>query len=386
MRFQPDGWLEGLLRPLVLADPSSGIYFEQAAPDWRFAFLGLFVLLVLLARRGRFAFTSDQGRTLLLLLLALYVWTFVRGNGRYFAFGLLLVGPLLVVVWRRLPGTHAFRASLLALLVGMQAHALYEHYIPNVWGLSRWRDGPGLAIEDSPLRHEPAVFLTATGISYSVLVPAFDQRSRWANISGQVDIVPGMPEYSRLQELLASRLPRYLVAPISFKFMDDEGQPLEEARQLYASTLARYGLGLSEEPCTQLRSNLAPGPDADAAVRPPRRGFWICRVVDATASAPTAALHLEDRTLRVFAQIEARCPRFFPPGSGRDRSFDGLESRHYGGTDMRLYRDSSDRVMFRYFRAVNTGFVGTGEDILSGRFELPCNKMPGRYRLPWAAD
>lgn len=385
LRFQPDGWLEGLLRPLILGDPSAGIYFEQAAPDWRFLVLALFVFAAWWARRGRPSFGPEQTRALLLLLVAFYIWTFVSGNARYFAFGLLLVGPLLVMAWRWLPGTRSFRMVLMALVLGMQGHALLEHYRPNGWGLARWSEGPGMAIEESPLRHRPAVFLTATGISYSILVPAFHPDSRWANVAGQRDITPELPEYARLQALLSSGLPRYLVAPIASQFMDADGQPARDARELYEGSLAVFGLALGPERCTALRSTLAAGPDEPQLAGPPRRGFWICPLVDVPPSL-AAAPRIGERARRVFEAIEARCPRFFQPGDGRDREFDGIASRHYVSSDMRLYLTDSDRVLFRYFRALNPTQVGNADDVLAGRFDLPCDKVPGRYQAPWARD
>lgn len=385
LRFKPDGWLEGLLRPLILGDPSAGIYFEQAAPDWRFLVLAVFVFVAWWARRQRPSFGPEQTRALLLMLVSFYIWTFVSGNARYFSFGLLLVGPLLVMVWRWLPGTRSFRAALMLLVVAMQGQALFEHHHFNGWGLARWKEGPGIALEDSPLRHRPAVFLTATGISYSILVPAFHPDSRWANVTGQRDITRDLPEYARLQALLHSGLPRYLVAPIASQFMDAQGQPASDARELYEGSLAVYGLGLGPERCTSLRSTLAAGPDEPEVDGPPRRGFWICPLVE-VRSAPVVVPRISDRARRVFEAIEARCPRFFQPGDGRDREFDGIASRHYVSSDMRLYLTDTDRVMFRYFRALNPTQVGSGNDVLAGRFQLPCDKVPGRYRAPWAQD
>ena len=41
IRFEPDTWFDGALRPLLLGDPSAGLYYEEGAPDWRFAFKSL---------------------------------------------------------------------------------------------------------------------------------------------------------------------------------------------------------------------------------------------------------------------------------------------------------------------------------------------------------
>ncbi len=100
LRFKPDDWLEGLARPLLMVDPAAGLYVEGAAPDWRFAAALLFGTVGVVAARGRLGLSVVQLKGLLSLLVMLYVWTFAIGNGRYFAAGLLLIGPVLLLTWR----------------------------------------------------------------------------------------------------------------------------------------------------------------------------------------------------------------------------------------------------------------------------------------------
>jgi len=385
LRFQPDGWLEGLLRPLILGDPSAGIYFERAAPDFRYAWLLLFLLVFLVARRGRSGFGVEPTRVLWLLAVCLYVWTFVIGNARYFAFGLLLVGPLLVMTWRRLPGTRAFRLSVLLLVCASQAYVVHSSYMPNAWGIARWAAPPGLSLEDSPLRRRPAVFLTVTTISYSALVPLFHPGSRWANVSGQIDLTPERPEFRRVQELVASGLPPYIVAPILPKFMDANGQPSAEVREYYGRVMAPWGLAPSSESCSALRSTLPTGEVEPRPGGPARRGFWLCPLTPVPAMSASQVSPVDTKAQAIFARVEAACPRYFPSGAGTDRAVDGVSIRHYVDSDMRLYLDG-DRVLFRYFRAINPTLVGSADDVLAGRFSIPCDKVPGRYRFPWEGD
>ena len=39
MRFQPDTWLEALLRPVAMAAADANVYVEIMAPDFRFVFV-----------------------------------------------------------------------------------------------------------------------------------------------------------------------------------------------------------------------------------------------------------------------------------------------------------------------------------------------------------
>lgn len=386
LRFLPDDWLEALLRPFLLIDPAAGLYIEFSAPDWRFAFLICFALIALWAHRGRLALTAAQVGGLFSLLVMFVVWTWVIGNGRYFVAGLLLVGPLTLMLWRALPGTQGFRVLVLAGCLSLQAYTVHLHYNDNVWGLLKWQAGPGLAIEPSPLREKPAIFLTITGISYSLLVPQFHPQSRWANVLGQQDVTPALPEYPRLRELLRSPLPKYLLVPINPKLMQGNAQPTSAMVDFLNQYLSPQGLALEGAPCAALRSPLA----LTVLGRPddllPKQGFWFCpvRVVSEGLEAIVRTSPRAEALRDVFERIETACPRFFPPNRGAPRESEGVVSRLYAASDTRLSIDSDDRVFFRYFRSMNSTLVGRVDDIRNQNFTIPCKKLPGRYQPPWA--
>lgn len=387
VRFQPDGWLEGLLRPLVLATPNKGIYFEAMAPDWRFAFILACGAVLLLRRRSTDALPFEHRQLMWGLVAAFYLWTFVIGNGRYFMTGLVLAGPLLLMLWRRLPGTASFRWMLLAIAGFLQIQALAQTYSPNRWGLARWGHEPGLAIADSPLRREPAVFITVTAISYSILVPQFHRESRWSNVAGQRDIKPPMPEYARLQQMLAGPLPKYAVLPIATHFIADADQPEGIARLVFNDLLAPQGLRLTAEPCHVLPSPLVPGPRESAPdALKPLRGFWFCPL-NYTPPQPQGQQHLEmpASVAEALSAVEQRCGRFFIPGAGIERYFEGLWSRSYP-SDITLLANGEGTVYFKYYQALNPTVIGTIDQIRRGAFSIPCDKIPGRFVPFWQAE
>lgn len=387
VRFQPDGWLEGLLRPLVLMDPKASVYFEVMAPDWRFALMLAFVVLA--ASVGRLRLLAFPTRQLLIAtFVVLYVWTFAIGNGRYFVAALLLAGPLLVAVWRTMPGTAAFRWTTLAAVALVQAGVVSNGHETGRWGLALWGTGDAVKLPESPIRESPAVFITTTAISYSILVPKFHPDSRWANVVGQSDLVPGMREYPLLLNMLGSELPKYAVMPIAFDYVADNGQPTDTVLKVYADLLSPLGLRWVGEPCTMLPSNVAPGRNESPPARPPTwRGFWFCPIQyePSQIASPASRSAVPARTAEVFAKIELRCPRFFPPGAGNDRRVDDGFARHYP-SDARLLAYDDGQVYLKYFRSLNASHIGTEDDVLEGRFELPCDKLPGRYQFPWNAD
>jgi hypothetical protein len=357
------------------------------APDWRFGMFAVCMLVGALSSGTRERFNHEQRQLVLGLTAALLVWTFTVGNGRYFMTGLVMIGPLLVFAWRRLPGTVPFRYAALIGMVAVQCVAFWPSYQPNRWGLAQWSAGPAVDIEASPLMKKPAVFVTSTAISYSILVPKFHPDSRWTNVAGQRDLAPGMREYDALLALLRSPLPKYVVMSMPARPGSAGLQPEPLIRQTYGDQLLPLGLTLKATDCATLRSSLAPGPaDAETMVGV-IRGFWLCELdySEAGRQAHAAIPATRPELAKAFRVVEQRCPRFFPPGNSNDRVSEGLTVRHYA-SDMRLLVDSQGQVYMKYFRAINPTLLGTLADVRQGRFELPCNKPPGRYQLPWEAD
>ena len=388
LRFLPDGLLEGLLRPFLMIDPAGYVYVEMMAPDWRLALFLLALAIGAVAGRIKGRISAEQLRLVVGFVVCLYVWTFAIGNGRYFMAWLLIVGPLLVLATRWLPGSATLRWLVLGVGLCVQGFALVTSYTADSWGLARWVRGPGIDIEASPLQTRPAIFLSISSLTYSILVPRFDPRSRWANIAGQVDIRPGTKEYPRLIAMLTSDLPKYVVLPVVAGY-PDATQPDPAVHDLIVRSLAPFDLELDGAACETLRSSLAPGPIGQDGKGSTFRGFWFCPI---TRSAHTAAqpakpaMQGASQLADVFARVEQRCPRFFPPGGGEERYSDGITLRHYAGSDVSLYIDGTGLVSYKYFRAMNPTSIGTTDQVRQGKFAIACDKLPGRYRLPWQKD
>lgn len=382
LRFKPDGWLEGLLRPLILADPTGYVYFELPAPDMRFALLALLLPLALLWRRMRNRLPAGAWRTVVALVVMLYLWTFTSGNGRYFIAGLLLAGPLLVLLLQRLPATRGLRVALIAGALALQLFVVQQHFSPGHWAWAFWRQGPGLLLAEAP-RLPPALLITITNQSYSMLVPQFHADSRWVNLVGQASLRRGMPEYARFKQVLSTGLPMFVVFPAAPGTAAGM-QPDADFAQMVGASLGPHGLRATMQACRLLQANLTMrAPSGMDASNAPRLVFWLCPV---TQDAEPPATLPEPRWGEVFAQVELRCPRFFPPGRGQQRVSIDFVMRGYVATDTQLYVHDAGLVTFRYARSVNATVLGTTEQVRRGEFEIPCDKLPGRYVYPWQRD
>lgn len=399
LRFIPDTWSDGLLRPLLLADPVVGLYLEAHAPDWRFVLLLVFLLLALAARAlGKAAapatvaqgglLTSAQGRLLAGLAACFYLWTFVSGNGRYFMWALLIIGPLVVVAARRVPGTRAMRNTAIVGALVVQGTAVWMTYEPNLWGLRPWREGPGMTLAKTPLQDKPAVFLTIGFISYSILVPQMHPQSRWANITGQRDLVPGMREHDKLQALLNSPLPKYVLFNAARIARAKDDQPLAAAGEAMQRILRQQNLRPLAQHCEFVAATVGGLPYNAKTAQPVEDGFWFCAVEpikagDVPEPRKPVAPELDD----VFERVEAFCPRFFPRGSAHSRlSSDGVVVRHYTHSDTTVYINEAGDVYFKYFRALNPSIIGEVHTVRRGELTLDCARLPGRYTPPWARD
>jgi hypothetical protein len=385
IRFVPDHWLDGLMRPLLLADPQAGLYIELQAPDWRFAALVLLLPLALAGRQRLSLFEPWQWRLLLGCVACFYLWTFVSGNGRYVVWGLLLAGPLVVMAARQLKATLAMRNTVILGLLALQLWVVSMTFETNVWSLRPWTHGPGIALADTPLKQQPAVYVTVGAISHSILVPQLHPQSRWSNVAGQHEFVPGTREHRQFQELLASPLPKYAVVRAARLAMSPDQQPVEHAWVVIRRALGRSGLEPAAPDCTFVPSDMG-GPQFSLASGPPRdRGFWFCPIRLAAAvpaeaeDAPTAP-ELDD----VFRIVEQRCPRLFPQGNAQTRPNDDGVGRTYNHSDISVIVNPLGYVYFKHMRALNPTVLGSMHEVRAGRFEIDCDRVPGRYVPPWA--
>lgn len=386
LRFLPDSWLAWLLRPFLMADPSVGLYYEEAAPDWRFCALLAVLLISALAGWRLRAAGTEHRRLLLALFVTFYIWTAVSGNGRYFIVGLLAAGPLLVAAWQWLPGSRFLRWTLLTVFCFAQAFTVHSMIRPGGWYRVAWERGAAVPVDDNPIRHRPALFVTLTGISWSMLVPSFHPDSRWINIGGQIDITPVRPEYPKAQAMLRTTLPMYMLGPASqAEDGEPDPQPGEAMRDAISQALLEHGLALTGAPCEALRTRLLPQGVASQKVQPPG-AFWICPIRHADPQAVAAKASMGDPLADVFSRVEQHCPRFFPPGQAVSKRYNGHWMRYYLNSDTRLFVEDTGIVTYKYFRAIAPMTIGTIEEVRQGRLRLDCAHISGRYVPPWAAD
>ena len=410
IRFEPDSWVEAVLRPIAMAAPNGWVYIEIMAPDFRFVLVLLFAALLgvhLLRRSRKEAPTAaDRGLRALgvLTAIAFAVWLATSGNGRYFMPFLVLVGPLCIALAARLPATPAMRTFAVSLALAAQGLALSQNspWVPfDKWEWVPWKDAPYFHVDTGPVQEDENVtYLTVSNLSFALVAPQFPASSRWVNLSSfdSTQNVNDSLHYKPVAEMLRQGEGKLrLLQRAQVNAMDARTlQPTPAALEVINATLAAHGLKVSgPQDCRLLRSrNLSLLTTVtseivgqEKAEITGRAGFWACSLL----RQPPEAMQLEAsasqvRAARIFSKIEAACPRFFPPGQDQALgSAGGTIVRVYGGTDITLMLAQNDELYMKYLRAMNPQLLGRGEDILKPDFRLECN-FRGRAGLPWERE
>lgn len=393
IRFEPDTWLDAAMRPIAMAAPNGGVYVETVAPDFRFVFVLLLVVALLLLRRERLG----QGRPAFILLLFCSVcfvpWLVTSGNGRYFMAVLLLAGPLCVGLLWLLPVSRALRVTALIGMIGLQFFLVHENTPWDSWGLKPWKNGPAFAVDvPSDLRTHPATFITLSSISYSIIAPQFDPRSRWINLTSQRGGNDESADGRRTRAFLAASGEAYALFP-SIPGEAVRTRPPAELVAALDDILWGHGLQVrAGVPCRFLRSTGLTDmglhrDDPPVTASNEQRGFWLCPVSQRSDGRGDRKPGKPDPKIEaVFDKVERTCPRMFPPGEASTTLLPTGARRFYPGSDMRLYVFNDGEVAYKYIRALNPVTVGRVDDVLASGFRMDCNHIRGRSGLPWERE
>lgn len=375
IRFTPDSWLDVVMRPLDMISPEGNIYVEVSAPDLRLAAVVLLGLAVLACGRRAHGNRRPALTLLVLTLLAMAPWLATTGNGRYFTAFLLLLGPLCVGLARLLPLSRSMKFACVGALLMVQSFLIFEASPWGSWSLLYWRDAPYFQVAAPPA--QPRSYVTITPISYSLIAPRFPEQSRWMNLAAPV---PGAREREYARKWLAGAQSLHLVAPSLPSQTDAEGQPSAAVVRTFNHLMKDRGLSIPDDArCEFLHSPGLAGMavrhgNKEDAKLVSRLGFWVCPL--RSAPAVTAAAPARDPAVEhVFQAVEKLCPRFFRAGEAETMRLDDGATRHYPGSDTRVYVMDDGEVLYKFWRSLNPVTIGTREEVLAGRVRVDCARI-----------
>lgn len=392
IRFEPDTWRDAILRPLAMASPDGGVYVEIIAPDFRFVFIIVLALAWLLLVRGAQRRASVAPVLLAITAVAFVPWLAMSGNGRYFIAFLLIAGPLCIGLLHLVPATRSLRIALAVGMVAWQAFLIQEITPWRFWGHVVWADGPPFHVEvPQDVSAQPATYLTLSSISYSLIAPSFHPASRWTNIATQAGFTDTAPDALRVQALIAA--PGRLRVIFPTVPGGQKGGDIDPALgRAIDDLLARQGLSIEDEgQCRILRSAglaaMASRRVADEGSEPTGvHGFWLCPLARSASPRAVAATPIPERTEKVFEKLERMCPRIFSPGSAVSLHIPTGAVRGYPDSDFKVYVLDEGPVWYKYYRALNGGYLGTIDNVLSPGFTMDCDNIRGRSGLPWERE
>jgi len=376
MRFQPDTWLDALLRYFNMMAPDANVYIEIPAPDLRFAAIALLALAAALCWRRLRPGGAPVLAFVLLLFVSTAIWLATSGNGRYFMAMLVCAGPIAIALISLLPLSRAFRASLALLLVFGQAFLLVQQPPWDTWTVMHWTKAPYFDVRLGPkqLQAPPTTYASLSLLTYSLIAPQFPPESHWINLYASKSTDRDEQWVRDFLRQAAAQGPVNLIAPSIPGASLPSGLPDREMVASLDKLAAKRDLHISGEcgfiPSAGLLSMAErekKGPVAQSSL-----GFWTCPVVydpRRTGPIPKSA---PESVLAVYRRIGADCPRFFPPGEAMQptRLKDGWVVNY--GSQTRLYLMDNQDVWYKFWRNFNPTHVGTGADVLAGRAKVDC--------------
>lgn len=404
MRFEPNGLLEAILRPLFMALPQGWIYTEILAPDVRFLAAIVLSLLCIIPLILRGVWTVALKRTAVmfaLLIAAFSIWLYSSGNGRYFMPYMLMIGPLCVGLLYGTRLSRSMKSASLAFIFLLQAVAVWANSPWNPFNaveLMRWTSREYVQVDVGPVtQSERITYVSYTGQTYSLISPLFSQKDSWINLSAFVgaDFFNSDRLVVEARRRLASAKDLRVIVPSAPSLSESStGLPVTVALNMMDNGVRQFGLVLDKsKTCVFLESRTQWGMGGDKSAerdggdRSALRnvGFWVCPLIYTGVPPTTDEFDARMRVgMQAIEKMERLCPRIFPQGQREFRRAENGVARIYTDSDASLIYDHSDAgVYVQFFRALNPQLIGRAVDVVARDFHVDCDVFVSREVMPW---
>lgn len=348
-RFVPQTVEQLLSLPFRMLRSESWVYAEIVAPDVRPAVALLLAALVLArwltsawgSRPSNRPLTTPTDERLLLVffLVATILWLATSGNARYAAPLLLLLGPVVFVLARRLCGVRA--GAAITLLVACVQSFLFTSAGNPRWAPSDWTSDWLPASVPEELSASPMLFVTIGRSAESHVADVVHPDSAFVNPIGLVSIPTDGPGWPKFLALLTAYEGR---TRVNFRYFGANPSGSEYAditpiSKSIATMVDRLGLVIDPQRCAMMTFGAAEGlviPYLWSREEP--SPDHLRRIVSCPAKrspTPSSALHSQrEVATAVMNALEARCPSVFSP-AGVQLEFSGTTwLRYYGKFDL----------------------------------------------------
>jgi hypothetical protein len=262
-RFVPGSFLAAASFPWDVLRSDILVYNEKPAPDVRFLFAAVF-LLILIGRKFfmkcREVFSVTEAVTIRFLTLAFFYyggWLLISANGRYGLPLILILGPVCVSLLLKVGDGARWVMYGLGGLLSTQLFLNYEMEDVRWHSKAEWGEGSYIKVQypvGFDLKSSPNIFLSTSLQTNAILVAHSHQSSRFVNLIGQKTIDPYSQQWRHVREMIAN-------SGLPIRSLQDLGPPsrLKKNENLVKSLLdeqdlklSRYGLRLYREDCAVL--------------------------------------------------------------------------------------------------------------------------------------
>jgi hypothetical protein len=390
LRFIPTSFGEAISRVWELAKLSTFVSYESFLPDFRPALAAgaAVIAAVLIAARGGWrrlatleAWRSPGAQLALLMVLSYVLWIRSSGNARYGMPLFVVLGIALVrAVQLCLPLKPAKVLLLTALLLQGAYYGSGGEY--RFLGTS-WDAGPYLDYRvPRRLQEQPFLHLTLGTQTDASVALFLDPRGALANPIGQFALPTEGPLGQRLEALLARwhGRTRFLLPALHATDPVDVQHAHEGATRL----LYRLGLDIDWNDCETIelvpsRSAEQEDPTRERSSATSIQHLSSCAAIDRPQRDPVVDAQRAQAD-RVFAILEAACPKIFSPTPFSSEHGYGLWQRHYANTEALLSVSVTQGVTYAHFRSIDLATFGSIDDVLQHRRSITCPKPS--YQTP----
>lgn len=334
-RFLSDSFGEQFWLPFKTALSDPLVYMEMRMPDLRMGGFLLAVVALLfswLFRREKLQIALREMEFLIFLVVLIYVWTFMSGNGRY-GVGIfcLLGGGILIALRAALPHkifrTVFLLVFILQCVVDAQAFRLSEspfRYRDTKWG------GTWFNIDfDKAVGKGGQLILVGTRNSYSVFSKDIGEKSAIINVNGLFSLELNAVIKRYLDEYKDNTLGMLLVSPtvINNRNLIDE---------LYFQNFGRLGLAAgNKDDCVFVERK-----EYDGSVN---GGFLFCPLMKSEDAISRYKQKTTDADA-YFKRLESLCPNVFPPTMYAVTLSGDVKEKFYAGYEVGVYINTTGQV------------------------------------------
>jgi hypothetical protein len=352
IRFSSPNFIDWLTLPFQMIQHRSWIYYEVAAPDWRFALcvvLSIALCISLLLKKTKFSWhttftlTSQQLAFASFFIIGYMLWILTSSNARYGLPLMLLIGPACVYLVRHVIPCDFIGKSIIIIVAAIQTFVIIQVGSPR-WAATDWTmKWMEYSVPDN-LKTRSFGYLTLGTNSNGSLLPFLHPDSRFLNLTGLYVLDPNGPGAHRVQQFIKKHDGKLrMLAQLPRRSAKQKETISPNWLIRLDVQLAPWNLSIDKTDCEVILD----GSDSIKIAGVGSGGILTCKVTHGNSGKP----QLESERRFVDAAMRAaemHCPHLFRPAGVYSVKQVTMWTRRYFDTDIVLYSLKGRLAYSRY--------------------------------------